>query len=305
MYLSLEDARSDVILAAAATVFGGLLLELLLSAPGIPTRGTAAQVLLLLGWFALSGLAPLLLARYRQDTHAAFALGRDVRIGPALLLAVPLAAVGVGRALLVDGSPTVAVLGRVGRVVTGSPVVGEAALDLVGIILTVLQVAVLTVGSLLLVSFLTTRGAAAFRDDERSATELLRTFGLGAAGVALVAGVSLALTGVSLVPVLLNVAVLAVLVLVADRLTPAGVAITRPAVLTPAIVIAVAHLLAAGGLFRGGLFPGLYTGGLAAGTTVVIAVTVVHRRRMLAALPLVVAAHWWPLCFGPLPFSGC
>ncbi len=38
MYLSSEEARSDVILTGAATVFGGILLSVLLSAPGVPHR---------------------------------------------------------------------------------------------------------------------------------------------------------------------------------------------------------------------------------------------------------------------------
>lgn len=309
MYLSPEDARSDVILAGAATVFGPVLLSMLLTAPGVPTRGTAGEVVLLLAWLALSALVPFLLARYRQDIPGAFGMGGGGALsGPALLLAVPAAALGATRALLLDGSALTGALGRIGQPLLGSPVVGATAPDVVGAVLAALRVGVLTVGALLLVTFLTVRGRDAFRADERDATELLRTFGAGAIAVAAVAGVLTALGGgTSFATLGLNLLGAAALLLVADRAVPVRAVVTRPAVLTPVVLVVVAHVFAGGGLFRGGLVVGLYTGGLAALTTVVVAVTAERGRRAAVVVPLLLAVHWWPTCLSPLALSsaGC
>jgi hypothetical protein len=307
MYLSPDDARSDVILTGAATVFGGVLLSLLLAAPGIPTTGLGGEIVLLLGWFALSGLTPFLLARYRDDVPGAFGLapGRATPTGAALLLAAPVVVLGVLRGLLVDGSLATALLGRVGVPLLGSPVVGPAGVDVVGVVLEVLGIAVLTIGALLLIGFLVVRGRDAFRNDDRSSTELLRTFGAGAAGVALLLGGLRSLGSGGFVTVLLNVLALGAIVLIADRLIPPHAEVTRPAVLTPVALMVVAHVLSAGGIFRGDLLLGLSRGALAAGTVLVIAVVAEHHRTTAVVVPLLLAVHWWPTCLSPLPFVGC
>lgn len=307
MYLTPDEARSDVILTGAATVFGGVLLSLLLSAPGVPRAGVGGEVVLLLGWFTLSGLTPYLLARYRDDVPAAFGLGRGraVPAGPALLLAAPVVVLGVVRGWLTEPAIGPAVLGRPGRALFGSPVVGSSSVDVLGVVLEVLGVLVLTAGSLLLLGFLVVRGRDAFRDDERSSTELLRTFGAGAAGVALLLGGLRSIGAGGFVPLLLNVLALGAVVLIADRLVPPGAVVTRPAVLTPVVLVLVAHVLAAGGIFRGDLLLGLTTGALAAGTVLVFAVVAEHVRTAAVLVPLLLAVHWWPTCLSPLPFVGC
>jgi hypothetical protein len=308
VYVGPDEARSDVILTGAATVFGGTLLSLLLSAPGVPSDGVAGGVVVLLGWFALSALTPLLLARYREDLPAGVGLpaGRHVDIGAALLLAAPVAVLGVLRGLLVDGSVAAALLGRPGRPLLGSPAVGPGDPDVVGAVLETVGVVVLTVGAVVLVGFLVVRGRDAFREDDRSAHELLRTIGLGAAAAALVLGGVRALVGdASLTTLLLNVAALVVLVLVADRLVPAATVVSRPAVLTPVVLLLVAHVLAAGGLFRGDLLLGLSSGALAAGTAAVVAVLTLQRGTVAVAVPMLIAIHWWPTCLSPLPFAAC
>lgn len=307
MYLSPDEARSDVILTGAATVFGGVLLGLLLTAPGVPRSGLGAEIILLLGWFALSGLAPYLLARYRDDVPGAFGLGggRSLPVGPAVLLAAPVVVLGVVRGALVDGSVGAALLGRTGRALLGSPVVGRVGVDGLGVVLEVVGIVVLTVGALLLIGFLVVRGRDAFRDDERSSTELLRTFGLGLVGAAVLFGGLRSLTSGGFVTLMLNAVALAALVLVADRLVPPGAVVTRPAVLTPVVLVLVAHVLAAGGLFRGDLLLGLATGALAAGVALVFAVVAEHHRTTAVAIPLLVAVHWWPTCLSPLSFATC
>lgn len=303
MYLSPEDARSDVILAGAATAFGGIFLGLLLTAPGVPTSGVGFQIITLVAWFALSGLAPFLLARYRDDVPGAFGLptGRPVPVGPALLLAAPVVVLGVVRGLLVGRSASAAVLGRAGP---ASPVVGPSNLDLGGILFSVAGVLVLTVGGWLLLGFLVVRGRDAFRDNERSSTELLRTFGTGALAVALVLGGLRSIGAGGFVPLLIDIVALAAVILVADRLVPPEATITLPAVLTPVVVVLVANVLAAGGIFRG-LLLGLTTGALGAATALVFAVVASHLRNSAVLVPLLLAIHWWPTCLSPLPFLPC
>jgi hypothetical protein len=305
MYLSPEDARSDVILTGAATIFGGILLGLLLSAPGVPRSGIGLEIIALIAWFALSGLTPFLLARYRDDVPGAFGLptGRPVPVGPALLLAVPVVVFGVLRGLLVGRSAGAAILGRAGL---GSPVVGPSSLDVGGVFLGVAAALVLTVGAWLLLGFLVVRGRDAFRDDERSSTELLRTFCGGAIAVTLVLGGLHSLTGARrFLPLLIDIVALVAVVLIADRLVPPEATISRPAVLTPVAVVLVAHVLAAGGIFGGGLLLGLTTGALGAATAVVFAVVAEHLRNSAVLVPLLLAIHWWPTCLSPLPFAPC
>lgn len=305
MYLSPEDARSDVILAGAAAVFGGTLLSLLLTAPGIPASGIFLEIIVVAAAFVLSGLVPFLLARYRADIPGAFALGGGgVTSAVALALALPVIVLGATRALLVDGSVLTAVGGRIGRALASSPAVGTGTVDVVGASLAAIQVVALTAGTLLLLAFLTVRGRDAFRDDERSATELLRTFGVIGLGVAVVGGLAAAVGGrASFASVGLNVLAAAGLLAVADRSVSPDRRITRPAVLTPVVLIGVAHLLAAGGIFRGGLIPALYTGGLAVITTAVVAVTIESGRRAAVTFGLILAVSWWPSCLHPLPLA--
>jgi hypothetical protein len=301
MYLSSDEARSDVILAGAATVFGGILVSVALSAPGVPTTGVPGRLVATVAWFVLSGLTPLLLARYRDDVPGAFGVrqGAHGLAGPALALAAPVGVLGVVRGLLVDGSPLVAVMGRPGRALLGSASAASVAVEVIAVL-------VLTIGSLMLVGFLVVRGRDAFRSDDRASTQLLRTIGAGAAATALLLGGLRALTSTaSSLDLLLNVVALVGVLLVADRLVPPGAVVSRPAVLAPVVVVVLAHVLSAGGIFRGDLLLGLSGGAFAAGTTLAIAVVSEHRGTTTVALPLLVAVYWWPTCLGPLPFAAC
>jgi hypothetical protein len=304
MYLSPDEARSDVILTGAAVVFGGVLLELLLTAPVIPRSGIGLEVVVLLSLFAVTGLVPLLLARYRDDVPGGFGLvaGRPTPVGPALLLAAPVVVLGIVRGLLIDGSLSTAALGWPGIALFSSPVVGDGEVAVSAGVLMTLRVLVITVGTFLLLGFLVVRGREAFRHDDRSSTELLRTIGAGTLAVALVLGGLGTIGGGSFVTVLLNVLALAAVLLVADRLVPHHARITRPAVLTPMVLVVVAHVFAAGGLFRGGLLTGLAGGAFAAGIVLAAAVVAEERGSTAVAAPLLLATYWWPTMLGPLPF---
>lgn len=303
MYVSQEDSRSDVILAGATTLFGGFAVGILARLPVYPRSGLLPLLLGVIWVFVLTGLVPLLLARYRDDRIGAFGLDapRDAwRAG--LVLAVPIVLLGALRQLVVAGTLSGALLGRIGGASFASPVIGDGGGAMLGIG-TVLQAALFVatgLGALLLVTFLTVRGRNAFRSPEVSLTELVRTFGMGAVGLALLLGSIRSIGPARLLPVLLNVGALAVLVLLADRQVPVGRETARAAVLTPVIFVVVSHVFAFGGLFRGDLLAGLYTGALGAGTAAVIAVLVESRVRAWAVVPLLIALHWWPSCLSPL-----
>lgn len=296
MYISPEDARSDVILAGATTLVGGFAVQLVTRLPVYPQRGVL-PLLLDAGWsFALTGLVPLLLARYRGHGAAAFGLDRG-RTGwrSGLGVALPVAVLGALFMLDRGGSALSVFLGRL-----GGPI-GAGNLGFVAV--AVAQLAAFTVGALLLTTFLTVRGRDAFRTSEVSQTELLRTFGMGAALAGLAIGLLRSLGAAQLVPTLLPVLALAAMVLIADRLVTHGAVAPRTAVLTPVVVTVVLHVFAAGGLFRGDLVTGLYAGALAAGTVAVVAVLIETRWRAWAVVPLMVALHWWPTCLSPLAFE--
>lgn len=303
MLIEPDEARSDVILAAAAAVLGTFLIGFVRQLPLYPRTGLLGALVAAFWIFALTGLVPLLLARYRGDDLAAFGLdGARQSWRRGLVLVLPVAAMGVLNALLVAADPTVAGLGRIGRALTSPAptVAGFAALEL----------AFLVVGGVLLTTFLTVRGREGFRPVDLSLTQALRTYGMGAAGVALVAGLLRSLgPDVRVGAVLLEVAALVAVVLLADRMIPLGPTVPRGAVLAPMIVIAVAHLFAlGGGLLFGNPLIGLHAGGLAAGTATVVAVLVSARNMAWATIPLLIAVHWWPTCLSPVPISqapGC
>lgn len=310
MYVSAEDARSDVILAGAAAVFGRLLLSLLEGTPGLPRTGVPHFTLQLAFTFAVTGLVPLLLARYRRDLRGAFLLqpaagpsGRST-VAAGLLVALPVVVLGIGRSLAVLGELGPAALGRISAAALPSPVVASASFDLLGAVLALATVVVLSLGALLLVGFLTVRGADAFRAQEHSSTELLRTVGTGAAGAGLVLGLLRSIGDASPLLALLNAVALVALVLIVDRLVPSGATITRGAALTPAVLVLVLHVFAAGGVLGGDLFRGLQSGALAGGVALAIAVLANHRRSMLVAVVPLVALAWWPSCLSPVPIPG-
>jgi len=268
-----DEARSDVALSIAALVFGPLLLASLRG--GSTLLGVALDATVIL---ALTALVPLLLSRTRGDGTAAFALDRPAAPLQGLLLALPVALAGALAMLTVGTSTISALLGRL----SGSP-------------LQLLPVLALSAGSLLLVSFLAVRGAQAFgRSPVWTLRRLLRTFGMGAALLALVAGLLRVPLGASGTRVAVNALALAVLVLLADRLIDAGAAAPRLAVLLPAGLALYLHVTS----FGFGL--GIQAGALAAGTTVVMAVVTLSGRGAQLLVPLALALHVWPTCLSPL-----
>jgi hypothetical protein len=300
VYLAPDDAKSDVILVGAVVVFGEAARGFVAGLPLYPQRGLAALVLALAWMVALTGLVPVLLARYRGDGAAAFGAGAGAGGAVAgLVLAVPVAGLGLVLAFTTPLGGSAALLGQWLRL----SVTGIAGADAV---LGLLAWAILTVGTLLVVSFLGVRGREGFpRSPETSLTALVRSLGVGAAGLALLLGLVRAVTGATSLAVAVTSAVAgAAVVLLADRLVPPGIVLPRAAVVAPVAVIAVATLFAAGGLFRGDLLGALYLAAMATPTIVAVAALAQTRRGAWAALPLVAAVHWWPTCLAPLPMAG-
>lgn len=304
MYLAPDDAKSDVFLVAAVLAFGGAARGFVSSLPLYPQRGVVALLLDLAWIVALTALVPVLLARYRGDGAAAFAFDADRgALGPGLTVAAPVAALGVLLAVWVQGLPSAIWLGQVGTTPQGTTVGG---LDL---LVRLVQVVLLSLGTLLVVTFLAVRSRDGFpRSPTTSLTALLRTIGMGAAGLGLLLGLARAVgstrPGLSAGAVAASALAGALVVLLADRLIPHGIEVPRTAVVAPVVVVLVASVLTAGGLLGGGLFAGLSNGALGVTTVVAVAALAQTRRGAWAAVPLLLAVHWWPTCLAPLPLAG-
>lgn len=301
MWTDPDVGRSDFILAAAALLLGRFAIELVASLPLYP-GGLAASLLQLVWIWVLTGLVPVLLARYRGSGADAFALTTDrTRAGPGLLLALPVVAVAAVRGLA-NGTVASAMLGRVSAAAVPDPTISPGGIDVVQIVLAGLGVVVLWLGTSLLLPFLTTQASSGFRGTDMDLTAALRTFGTGAAGAGLVLGLLKALgSATGWLSVLVSAGGLLAVVLMVDRMVPPKTRTARATILAPAIVILGAFLLATGGLLGGDLLAGLYGGTLAAGVAVVVAV-LVEARRTWAAVPLLAALSVYPTCMGPLPF---
>ncbi len=296
VYIQAEDARTDVILAAAVATFGGMLRTLVAQVPGYPQFGVAAATLNVVWLFAVTGLVPLLLARYRTDHAAAFGLAKPrIGVSTGMRLAT---IIGIGHVLLamaMGAAPPVALLGRV-----------AGATNAVSATFAVMQFVTLTLGATLLITFLSRRGAYWGRSPDVPLAQLLRSVGIGSASVALLAGAVRSIGGAGWRGVLVTATyagILVVVVLATDRVVSGQTTVARTSVLAPVIVVAVIHLFATGGLFRGDLITAIYAGGLAVGITTVVAALTQTRTTAWAPVPLLAALHWWPSCLSPLAYE--
>ncbi len=278
-----DEARSDVALTVAMLVFGPLLLGGLRGGSG--TLNVLLDIAVVL---ALTALVPLLLARSRAGRGGGGTVLRTLALDGSpsaaalgLPLAVPVAVAGFVAMLTAGATPATALLGRL----SGDP-------------LQYVQFVALTAGSSVLIVFLVLRGAEAFpRSPEWSLRRLVRTVGMGAAALALIAGLLRVPVGANPTRVVVNAAALAVLVLIADRTLVARETVPRLALLLPAGLTLYLHISTFG------VSVGLQAGALAAGTTVVVGAAALGARGAWAALPLMLAVHVWPTCLSPLALA--
>lgn len=274
-----DEARSDIALTVAALVFGPLLLGGLRGG-----SGTAAVLVDLAVVLALTALVPLLLMRSRGATvTSTLALDRPAQgMSAGVLLAVPVALAGGFAMVTAGASPADALLGRL----SGAP-------------LQALQVVALGTGAFVFVVFVVRRGAEAFpRSPEWPLRRLLRTIGMGAAAVALIAGLLRVPLGAQPLRVIANAAALAVVVLLTDRMLTSRQVAPRLSVLLPAGIMLYLHLTSFG------LGVGLQAGALAVGMVTVIGTLALHPGGAWPALPLVLATFLWPTCLTPLALVG-
>ena len=295
MYLAPDDAKTDVILAAAAAVLGVTLRGFVTSLPLYPRPGLAAAVLDL-GWIvALTALVPVLMVRHRRDGARGLGFG-DAGIGGGLLLAVPALVVGLGVQLLAGAAPVTALLGRL-----AAPATASLAADLA---IGLAQVALFSAGALVLYGFLASRAREGFpRSPDLPLTQALRTGGTGVVAAAAITGLVRAVTQGSAVAfgfVLLNVLGLVAVLLLADRLVPPGLTMPRTVVITPLLVLVVANIFATGGFLRGDLLGALYGAALGAGVVLSVAALAQTRDGIAPAIPLVIVVHWFRTCLSPL-----
>lgn len=292
MYVSVDEARSDFILAAAMAVFGPLLLELLFGVlPMLHQTGPLGNLISAGLGFVITGLVPVLLARYRGLGLAAFGLDGPRRGWAAGLgLAGPVIVVGMLAAWTRGCNALGALLGSF-CFFTGGPV---------SYAVTGLGLTVAFLGSLLLYTFLTVMAANGFSGRQVNQHELLRTFGLGAAAVSLILGLVMGAFGrAGLARVSLEAATLVVVLVLADQLVTAGARTSRITALGPAVVALLLNVR----LFAPSLLVQLRGGLLAAGIVLVGAVLLETRRYAWAVVPLLAALVVYPSALSPTPYT--
>jgi hypothetical protein len=301
--MSPDDAKSDVILAGATVLFGGFARAIVAQLPLYPRSGVLAVVLDLAWIVALTSLVPWLLSRHRRDGLAAFGLdGERSGMATGIALAVPVVVAQMLTVFLLGGTLTQAIGGRLGGALAGGGALQSGGITI--LVLQGLRFVVVSLGAILLVSFLATRSREAFpRSPEMSLTQMVRTFGLGAAAVALLVGAIGSIGSLaSFLTVLLNVLALTAVLLLADRRVPGRAAVPRAAVIAPALIVLLVHIFATGGFLGGGLINGLYPGALGAGIAIAVAALVQVRSVAWGIVPLLLVVHWWSGLLSPLAF---
>lgn len=286
--LASEDAQTDVILAAATTIFGVSLRAYIVNIAWYPQAVTARRILDIVWIVAVTALVPVLLAWHRSDKLAAFSV-RSAGVFREPLLLIP----GVG---------IVAVTFLIIPQALSTP---QAVFGRATSILGVAETLALTIGAFTLITFLSVRANDGYpRSPDVPLKQLVRTGGLIAVTVTVVFGVLRAFgprpTGIAIMFALLYAAVLLVVVLLTDRLIPYGTTVSRAAIIAPVVVVVIAHVFQTGGLFRGDLLTGGYLAAIATVTTLLIASRSHLPRGSVAVLPFLVAIHLWPTCLSPL-----
>lgn len=301
MWISPEDARSDFILAAAALVFGTMVVQFLQSLFFYPSGFIAAWLVPV--WIVLTMIVPArFLAGHREQGREAWGLvGDRTGIGDGILLVLPLLAAGYVRGFS-GGNVVGALFGRVLSFGDGSPAL--VSLDIVTVVFRTTVLVAAGIGTMLLFGLLVVRARDGFRGTDMSVLEALRTYGLGAVGIGTLLGLLLsAAGGRTWWVVLFDGAAMAVVILLTDRMVDSGDRTTRATILAPAIVAVVAFVfLLGGGIFSPNLAESLYRGAMAGSVAIVLAVLLETRRAAWAAVPLVAVTVWAPTC-ATLPIS--
>lgn len=277
MYTSPEEARSDLLLAAAVFLFGPLALGILLRY--IPLPGAAAVVVGVLVDIATTVAVPYLLIRYRHESLADYGLRRwSRRSATAALVAVCPAVLASLLVAVVDGGSLVLALpaAQVGT--------GDGAL-LVG--LRLLRMLCRT----LLAVYVTVKARDAWRGDPTTVrsgfVEVGRIVAVAAGLSAVLLAIGLGVRGLGLeeqarfVLYPLGLATGAVLV---ERLLRGPSTTTRATLATPTVLLALGVFGFSGESVQ--LLVSVWGASLAAATGLLVAVLVEHHRTAAGALVL-------------------
>lgn len=283
MYADVEEARSDFVLAAAMAIFGPLIYFFLVRLLPLGGLGALAGFVHAALVFAVMGLVPFLLARYRGEGAIAFGLDGPSREGiiAGVVVALPVVALGILILWSQYGARPSILLGIIPNAL-GGPV--ETLVSLVGL-------TALFAGALLLYTFLAAKARNAFAQNEIRQLEGLRTFGLAAAGLAVIIGLLVAAQGrIGLTRLLVDPLVLGAMVLLTDRLLQPNAITTRATVLAPAIVALVVQVELFGGQFLLTLRHAL----LGAGLVIVMTMLIETKRYAWAVVPVLLAVTLYP-----------
>ena len=290
MYGGREEARSDLMLAAAAYLFGPLFVGLLLSFIPLLRVPVLGEVLVIALPLVFTILVPLLLIRHRGESLSDFGLGDgpDPSVVVGLLAALPLVAAGVLAALARFGDPLAALPmfpgGRLGAVLAAATPA-----------LITLERLATWVGMTLLALYLSVKARDAFGSAPVSAGDAVRkaviVVGVATAVMTVIQLLSLlgALDAGRIAALLLGPAgVAGALAVTVKRLGVHGTTVL-PVLVVPMLIFALAPFRF---LQAVGFLTGLYGAALYAGIGLVVALLVDRTQRGLGVvmLGLVVAA---------------
>lgn len=236
MYTSTEDARSDLFLAGAVFLFGGIILRVLLNLVPLERIPFVAPLLAIVLPLVTTVLVPFLLIRYRGEPWSMYGLGSfsASAFGYGALLGLPVVVAGLVAALATGVSPTSAV-----------PLAGVAG-PTVAVLARVSQ----WLGFALLAVYGTVKARDAFRGEAQTlaegARQIAKILGVAVLAAVVLLLLSLAARGVLLGSleaavgvVLMPLGVATALVVVLGQL-PASSVTTRPTLVTPAVLLGLA-----------------------------------------------------------------
>lgn len=275
MYASPEDARSDLLLAAAVFVFGPVLLSLLLVVIPLTRIPGMSAVLPVVLPVLVTAAVPVAMMRYRGEGWASIGLGTPRSgLGAGALLALPIVVASILSVVALGGVPTDAL--------------PALAFERPGWLLLVLTRLVTWLGLALLVAYVTTKARDAFRLDFSTIPEgMVRIGRILAIVVAVAAGLRLVVIG-TLSSVVLPLGVALTVYLVWRGLR--GPSSTGFAVLlTPTVLLAIGSFLLSFRLER--LVESVWTGAMIAAIGLVMGALRESRRSAwpLVGLALVIA----------------
>lgn len=283
MWMSRDTALSDVVLAPAGLVVGVGVISLFARLPFWPD-GILGIAILVAAALVLMVAWPIWLVAQRDERSVVGQSLNPTDLLAGILIALPLVVGGIALGLLGNGSLTSAatLLRRLSLAMTG-----------VGGLLQVVLWLITATGSFLVVTLVARRAPSAFHGFDLPASGVIRTFGVGLAGVATVLWMLVSFAGpdpVSIGPVIgLSVAVMVVMV---DRLLPVGMTMPRTAALAPGVVALVLWLFSGGLLLGQGLLDNLASGTVAAAVAIAMGL-LVNGGRPWAALALPFASSLW------------